>query len=218
MIPDLLWAARLSEPERLEQWHATHTWPPNWHHETPGYRALMEQREREIMSLTGADERWENWMQYIQSRLVPAFTEHGFEVVQTPKHIQERLKRAVIENGLNRFDELPEEQGVSDSIYGPLAPVFVDIGAVANSVHRELLPLHEAWAGGIKLRPTSIYGVRLYRNGSTIVMHNDKPQTHVISSIVHIAHEYDDDNEPWHIQIEDHDGNLHSVALEEGQV
>ena len=40
----------------------------------------------------------------------------------------------------------------------------------------------------------------------------------MISSIVHIAHEYDDDNEPWTIEIEDHDGNLHSVALEEGQV
>lgn len=35
---------------------------------------------------------------------------------------------------------------------------------------------------------------------------------------MHIAHQYDDDNEPWHIQIEDHDGHLHSVALEEGQV
>jgi hypothetical protein len=43
-------------------------------------------------------------------------------------------------------------------------------------------------------------------------------ETHVISSITHVAHEYDDDNEPWPIQIEDHDGNLHSVVLEPGQV
>jgi hypothetical protein len=40
----------------------------------------------------------------------------------------------------------------------------------------------------------------------------------VVSSIVHIAHEYDDDNEPWPIEIEGHDGNLHSVNLEPGQV
>jgi hypothetical protein len=40
----------------------------------------------------------------------------------------------------------------------------------------------------------------------------------VISSIVHIAHEYDDDAEQWPIEIEDHDGKLHSVALEEGQM
>ena len=42
--------------------------------------------------------------------------------------------------------------------------------------------------------------------------------SHVISSIVHIAHEYDDEAEPWPIQIEDHDGALHSVSLEPGQV
>ena len=40
----------------------------------------------------------------------------------------------------------------------------------------------------------------------------------MISSIAHIAHEYDDDNEPWPIEIEDHDGVLHAVNLEAGQV
>jgi hypothetical protein len=112
-------------------------------------------------------------MQYVQSRLLPTFTERGFEVIQTPKHVHEKLRRSVMENGIKYFDELPEEEGVADSIYGPMAPKFVSIADVANSVQRDLLPLHEAWSG-VKLRPTSIYGVRLYRNGSTIVMHNDK--------------------------------------------
>jgi hypothetical protein len=49
-------------------------------------------------------------------------------------------------------------------------------------------------------------------------MHYDKVHTHVISSIVHIAHEYDNDDEPWPIQIEDHDGVLHDYNLEAGQV
>ncbi len=40
----------------------------------------------------------------------------------------------------------------------------------------------------------------------------------MISSIVHIAHEYDNDDEPWPIEIEDHDGKLHAVNLEPGQV
>ena len=66
-----------------------------------------------------------------------------------------------------------------------LQPKFVNIGNVANEVHKELLPLHEAWAGGMKLVPTSAYGVRFYQNGSSLVMHYDKVHTHVISSIVH---------------------------------
>jgi hypothetical protein len=110
--------------------------------------------------------------------------------------------------------------------------------------------------GGIELIPTSAYGVRLYRNGSSMVMHNDKVScddyddddyllwllswqwrcwshcslfslctyrslqttTHVISSIVHITHEYDNDDEPWPIEIDDHDGVLRAVDLKEGQV
>ena len=40
----------------------------------------------------------------------------------------------------------------------------------------------------------------------------------MISSIVHIAHEYDNEDEPWPIQIEDHNGVLHSLNLAAGEV
>lgn len=61
--------------------------------------------------------------------------------------------------------------------------------------------------------------MRLYRNGSSLAMHTDKLTTHVISSIVHIAHEYKNDSEPWPIQIENHrTGELISLSLEPGQV
>jgi hypothetical protein len=209
--------ARPTEQERVRLWHEKNTWPPTWHEESQGYRKLMENREREIMDLTGGDERWENWMQYIQSRLVPAFTDVGFKVIQTPPHVHAKLKAAV-DAAVAKWDDLPYEHGVSDSIYAFDSPKFVHIHELAWETIRELLPLHEEWASGIKLRPTSAYGVRLYQNGSTIVMHNDKPQTHVISSIIHIAHQYDDNNQPWPIHIEDHDGNLHAVSLEEGQM
>jgi hypothetical protein len=42
--------------------------------------------------------------------------------------------------------------------------------------------------------------------------------THVVSSILHIAQEYFNDDEPWPIEIEDHNGELHSFFLEPGQV
>jgi hypothetical protein len=55
----------------------------------------------------------------------------------------------------------------------------------------------------------------VYRNGSSLVNHVDRSETHVISAIVHIGHELD---EPWPIQIEDHDGRYHELELEEGQM
>lgn len=217
-LATVTWAReRLGEEDRVAQWYRLHTWPPKWQEESEDYRKLMEAREHEIMAIPGADERWENWMQYIQARYVRSFTEDGFAVISTPKHLHEKMK-AMIDDAVQHWDDLPYETGVESSIYAPNPPKMVWMGEMAREVHEELLPLHEAWAGGIKLRPTSAYGVRLYQNASTIVMHNDKPQTHVISSIIHIAHQYDDENEPWHIQIEGHDGKLHSIALEEGQV
>ena len=67
---------RLSEPDRIQYWNQHHQvrdfpgptfvhspqWPPKWQIESEGYENLMRFREKEIMSLTGADERWENWL------------------------------------------------------------------------------------------------------------------------------------------------------------
>ena len=51
-------SSRFTEAERIANWHAHFTWPPNFNNESDGYRRLMEQREREIMALPGSDERW----------------------------------------------------------------------------------------------------------------------------------------------------------------
>ena len=211
---------RLTESERVQQWYAKgNTWPPTWNNETEGYKRMMAHREYEIMDeIYGGDERWENWMQQTQSRLVPNFTRYGFEIVQTPCEIHTKLRNAVTE-GLANWETLPEEGNI-DVIYHSAdnVPKFIHIGGLQQEILEALKPMHEKWTGGIQLKPSSAYGVRLYRNGSSLVMHNDRVETHVISCIAHIAHEYDDDNHPWPIQIEDHDGNLHSVSLEEGQM
>ena len=157
--------------------HERNTWPPNWQEESESYHALMEQREAEIMQLTGADERWENWMQFTQGRMLPSFTENGFEVIQTPRHVQEKLKRAV-DSGIANWDNLPYEGNVRDSIYGGVDPKFVDMGGLALEVAGELKELHEQWAGGVQLVHTSSYGVRLYQRGNSMVMHNDKVEIH----------------------------------------
>ena len=110
----------------------------------------------------------------------------------------------------------------------------------------------EAWCG-VKLEPSTVYGLRIYGNGSTLgernactsmqdchrsstprlsvhldqlamstnliltvaASHTDKPTTHVISAILHVDHDTD---EPWPIEIEDHDtGAIHAVALQPGE-
>ena len=67
--------ARPTEDERVRLWKEKNTWPPKWRHESNHKKKVMAEREAEIMTqLIGADERWENWLQQVQSRMVPTFT------------------------------------------------------------------------------------------------------------------------------------------------
>ena len=54
-------------------------------------------------------------------------------------------------------------------------------------IHQQLKPIMEEWSG-IKLKPTSAYGLE-YRRGSSLRMHVDTEKTHIISGILHIYKE-----------------------------
>jgi predicted 2-oxoglutarate/Fe(II)-dependent dioxygenase YbiX len=68
----------------------------------------------------------------------------------------------------------------------------------------------------MELVPHRAYGFRLYRNQSSLLMHTDKAQTHVISCILHI--DSSEDAEPWPIVIEDFQGNTNEVILTSGDL
>jgi hypothetical protein len=208
--------ARPTEQERVQLWYeAGNTWPPNWQPESDSMKETMRLREEELLVLPGADERWENWMQYTQGRMAPRFTPVGFKLISTPPAVHAKLK-AALDRGLLKFEKLRNETQI-DAVYTPIPSKFVDLQGLEWEILEELRPLHEEWSG-LKLKPSSAYGIRLYRNGSSLVMHYDKIQTHVISCIIHVGHEYDDDNNPWPIEIEDHNGVIHAVNLEAGQM
>jgi hypothetical protein len=135
--------------------------------------------------------------------MLPRFTENGFDVIDVPPRIHAALK-AKVDEGVANWDNLREESEqkskttmpksrhptpqthkhtligqVADSIYGPNLPKFVDLGPLKDEILNdpEMIGLHEQWWGGGELLGTSAYGVRLYQNGSSMVMHNDKPHT-----------------------------------------
>lgn len=124
-------------------------------------------------------------MQYVQSRMMPRLTQNGFELVQTPPDVAKKLHDAIAA-AVAKWDEIPYEHEI-DVVYNRhgLLPKFVDLKGLEREVHRALLPMHEAWVGGIKLRPSSIYGVRLYQNGSSLVMHNDKVVSKFLNCLIH---------------------------------
>jgi hypothetical protein len=80
------------------------------------------------MAIPGSDERWENWLQFVQGMLVPKFTETAFMLVDTPPHVRDKLK-AALDVALEDWDAIPHESKI-DVIYNrPYeTPKFVDVG------------------------------------------------------------------------------------------
>lgn len=154
-------------------WRKYGAWPPTCLKESISYRDMQIAREWEIMQLEGYEERWANWHQYVLGRITPAFTEHGYMLAQTPPAVAQKLREAV-DAGLANWDNLETEPHTA-MLYcdEDKRPKFVDIQNVADEVLHEMTPLMEEWAG-LKLVPTSAYGVRLYRNGSSLGMHHDR--------------------------------------------
>ena len=85
--------SRPTEDERVKLWYKNgNKWPPTWQEESSQMAYLKAKQEEEIMSITASDERWENWLQYTQGRLVPKFTTHGFELRQIPTEVYQKTK------------------------------------------------------------------------------------------------------------------------------
>lgn len=80
---------------------------------------------------------------------------------------------------------------------------------ILNSV-RDML---EEWTG-MKQACTSIYGVRVYHNQSILAPHVDRLPL-VSSAIINVAQDVE---EPWPLEVYDHDGVAHNVTMEPGDV
>mmetsp|Transcript_46037 Transcript_46037/g.107336 ORF Transcript_46037/g.107336 Transcript_46037/m.107336 type:complete len:411 (-) Transcript_46037:451-1683(-) len=203
----------MNEGERIREFHRRNlTWPPRWVPNTSGWIRLMHRREEQLRELQHAQHKWDGFVTLVQGGvLVSNFTHQGFEVAQTPAHVHAKL-RSALELGMARGMEA--ESGWAEAL-SDVQPMFVIDAKMNREVLMDLLPMHEAWAG-VRLEPVIAYGLRVYINGSSLLMHLDKLEDHVISSIVHIGH--DADSEPWPLVIEGFDGATTELALEAGQM
>ena len=66
--------------------------------------------------------------------------------------------------------------------------------------HEALLPVVSAWAGGVELEPTALYGMRVYREGSWLTRHVDREDTHALSAIMNLDQAAD--VQPWPLVID----------------
>jgi prolyl 4-hydroxylase len=86
--------------------------------------------------------------------------------------------------------------------------------ALQLKLQSHLRPAVESWCAR-RVEPTFVYGIRIYQSGATLVLHRDRPTTHIIGAIVNIDQETD---VPWPLMIEDHFHRMHEVVLCPGEV
>ena len=73
-----------------------------------------------------------------------------------------------------------------------------------------------AWAGGIELEPTALYGMRVYKEGAFLSPHVDREETHALSLVLNIAQ--GGVREPWALEVDDMAGTIHDAILAPGQL
>lgn len=202
-----------SEEERVLKYHQlNHTWPPeNFIPENPGWRKLFEHRLRQVAEIQNRGDRFEGFAQTINAGILQQnFTEHGFGLARAPESLMVDLRQAIREG----VAKGPRLETHINAITEP-RPWFIDRPDMTRRVLDELQLYPEAWVG-FPLTPVTAYGFRLYRNTSRLHVHVDKPETHVISFILHI--DSSDDADPWPILIEDLHGITHEVILKSGDM
>jgi len=199
--------------------NASTGWPPQPAQESAAYTESRDQMESWIRGqLHEHKERFDEWAQLVQSRLLPSFTHYGFKLFDF-KALRPALWHELAKNyeehvlDPDMFLRLPYEEMGESRLHNPMQPRFYHQDDLNARLLDSMRPELEGWSG-VPLQNGRAYGVRVYRNRSTLVLHVDKPETHVISCIVHIGHDLD---EPWPLQIEDHDGVWHELELEAGQ-
>ena len=203
---------------RTDKWHTKYSWPlADFAKESPSYRSLMNRREAEIMKLSYCTERWESWMQFIQSRLVRNFTSFGFKKIKLPIHIFSEMRAHMAMPDLqHEINSLPDERTWPPMMFNRnnLSTKMVSMSWMhLQPLSNEIRQIHEDWISGVDLLMTGLWGPRVYQTGASLAMHLDRVPSHVIASIIHVSHD-----EQWELNIEDHEGNLHNVTLEEGEV
>lgn len=181
-----------------------------WVPETYMWRKRLDYRLAQVRRIESSQERWDAAMNLaVSGLLVPNFTDVGYKVVKTPRHVHDKLNATLVAG----FDQQRSEHPV-DQISGETAG-FVGLGRIANEIMEDLRPMHEAWAA-TPLQASNAYGLRIYRPGNTLTMHTDKLETHVISAIVHV--DRDAEAKAWPIVIEGFDGRSVEVDLQPGEM
>ena len=145
---------------------------------------------------------------------IKAYTEKGFKKEFLDENLYKKLKVFFDENKVHIKNEHVSGNFIQSGKEKVPSTLLELNDELKNEIHESLrLPL-ENWSG-VKLEPTYVYGIRDYKEGAILIPHRDRDITHIISAIININQEVDED---WPLVIDDHFYRRNEVILKQGEV
>lgn len=146
---------------------------------------------------------------------VPNYTQVGFLKTKLSKTLLEKITRFYHKHRASPTDEHVPGDFLYNKNRKRRGSAIVELpDELRAEIHDAMKPEMEKWCGR-ELDPTYVYGIREYKNGAILKLHRDRFDTHIISAIINVAQEV---NEEWPLMIEDNYYRNHSVMLAPGDV
>ena len=149
------------------------------------------------------------------------YTEVGFKKLKAPDELYKPLKDFYESNKAKRKLEMwPRGNTYVNNWHTPTYmvnledPRFQPEGyTLKEQTWNHVQPIIEEWTG-MKLKPSSLYGVRIYENEAVLATHVDRLPL-VSSCIIQIDQDID---EPWPIEVIAHNGKAYNVTMKPGEM
>ena len=146
---------------------------------------------------------------------IPNYTKVGFLKTQLPVVLFNKITRFYQDHRASLTDEdVPGDFLYNKNQKGRGSALVELSDDLRREIHDVMKPEMENWCGK-ELDPTYVYGIREYNNGAILKLHRDRPDTHIISAIINVAQQV---NEEWPLIIEDNYYRRHNVMLAPGDV
>jgi prolyl 4-hydroxylase len=151
-----------------------------------------------------------------RNELLPAYTRVGFEKRRVPDDLL-----ANIRNWYRHQDGAPTSESENVRYYvrsndkNRDGSFLLELPSKLKAqIKQSLRPIVQDWAG-IPVRPTYVYGLRIYRRHAVLKPHRDRLETHVLGIIINVDQKI---SRPWPLEIEDHYCRKHEIQLRPGEM
>jgi hypothetical protein len=198
--------------------------PPSAVYVNDGLDRVVLGRDKSEDDIRAANEARRVHLNLNQPHKVPRFTTEGFALRKMPENVHAMLQQHVRRQFERQVVEpWPKGDSYVNFWETPTTMMYLQ-PSQQKLINDALKPILEEWirgydqyySGDKELKPTSCYGVRLYKEHNFLRHHVDRVQTHAVSAILHIdSHGL---AQPWPLEIWDHERVLHRFNLTAGDM